>query len=360
VTLALAAAGTGGHVYPALAVADELHRRGHNRNEITFFGGDRLEATAVPEAGYPFVRLRLQGFKRSVSPENLSIPFVVAGAARDVTRMLRERGARAVLAFGGYVTVPVAIAARRCGVPLLIHEQNAAPGLANRMAARWAARVLVAFPEAAQRMPRAEIAGTPLRDSIVRFDRDALRRPGLKRYGLDDTRKVLGVLGGSLGAAVLNETTAAIAANWRGVTDVAILHLCGPDHLSEMKRRAEGSQLPWAVLPFEDSMEYFYAVSDLVLSRAGAITVSELAATATPAVLVPLEAVAQEHNAAYLAEAGGAVVVEQSNVGTIPDWVEALMADASGRAAMGACAARAARPEATTVVVDALEAAAGG
>jgi UDP-N-acetylglucosamine--N-acetylmuramyl-(pentapeptide) pyrophosphoryl-undecaprenol N-acetylglucosamine transferase len=107
-------------------------------------------------------------------------------------------------------------------------------------------------------------------------------------------------------------------------------------------------------------MEDFYAVSDLVLSRAGAITVSELAATATPAVLVPLEAVAQEHNAAYLAEAGGAVVVKQSNVGTIPDWVEALMADASGRAAMGACAARAARPEATTFVVDALEAAAGG
>lgn len=358
-TFALAAAGTGGHVYPALAVADELHRRGHSRDVITFFGGDRLEATAVPEAGYPFVRLRLQGFKRSLSPKNLSIPFVVAAAARDVTRVIRERGAQAVLAFGGYVTVPVALAARRCGVPLLIHEQNAAPGLANRMAARLASRVLVAFPQAAARMRRAEIVGNPLRESIARFDRESLRSSGLKRYGLGDTRNVLGVLGGSLGAAVLNETTAAIAADWRG-SEIAILHLCGPDHLSEMKRQAEGSQLPWVVLPFEDSMEYFYAVSDLVMSRAGAITVSELAATATPAVLVPLEAVAQEDNAAYLADAGGAVVIKQSNAGSIPHRLETLMADANGRAAMAAATVKAAHSDATVVVADALEAAARG
>lgn len=346
-------------MYPALAVADELHRRGHSRDTITFFGGDRLEATAVPEAGYPFVRLRLQGFKRSLSPKNLSIPFVVAAAARDVTRMIRERGAQAVLAFGGYVTVPVAIAAHRCGVPLLIHEQNAAPGLANRMTARWASRVLVAFPQAAARMRGAEIVGNPLRESITRFDREALRSAGLKRYGLDGTGNVLGVLGGSLGAAVLNETTAALATNWRG-SELAILHLCGPEHLSDMKRRAERSQLPWVVLPFEDSMEYFYAVSDLVMCRAGAITVSELAATATPAVLVPLEAVSQEHNAAYLADAGGAVVIRQSSAGSIPDRLETLMADANRRAEMGAGAGRAARPDATVVVADALEAAARG
>lgn len=358
-TFALAAAGTGGHVYPALAVADELHRRGHPRGDISFFGGDRLEATAVPEAGFPFARLRLQGLKRSLSPANLTVPFSVAAASRDMTRALRERGTRAVLAFGGYVTVPAAIAARRCRVPLLIHEQNGSPGLANRLAARLAARVLAAFPEAVERLPGAEIVGNPLRDAFSRFDRAALRSTGLHRYGLDGTRTVLGVLGGSLGAAVLNETTEGIAA-MAPADDVAIVHLCGPDHIADMKRRAEGSQLPWIVLPFEDSMEYFYAVSDLVMSRAGAITVSELAATATPAVLVPLEAVAQEHNAAFLADAGGAKVVAQRDIAALPNIVGGLLADPDRRFAMGAAARRAARPDATSLVADALEAAVDG
>ncbi|MDH3471514.1 MAG: undecaprenyldiphospho-muramoylpentapeptide beta-N-acetylglucosaminyltransferase [Acidimicrobiia bacterium] len=355
---AIAAAGTGGHVYPALAVAEELVKRGHDRDDVVFFGGDRLEATAVPAAGFPFVAVEVRGLKRSISPSNLMLPVMVARAASKMAKTIRSRGVSAVLAMGGYVTGPAAIAARRTRSQLVIHEQNGLPGLANRLASRVASEVLVAFPSAAAKLRRATVVGNPLRAEFVGFDRAQLKPLALARYGLDAQRPVLGVLGGSLGAKVLNEVTAHIVAGSAG-TDLAVVHLTGTMHVDSVTQAAHGAPVPWVVSPFEESMEFFYAASDLVLSRAGAITISELAATGTPAVTVPLEAVAQAANASFLAEAGAAEVVRQSDIDSLPQLIHHLIGDAHKLAAMSAAARSVATPDAAQRVAVALEEVAG-
>jgi len=355
---AIAAAGTGGHVYPALAVAEELVRRGHDHDDVVFFGGDRLEASAVPAAGFPFVPVEVRGLKRSMSPSNLMLPVVVARAASRIAQSIRSMGLSAVLAMGGYVTGPAAIAARRTHRKLVLHEQNGRPGLANRLASRLATSVLVAFPAATAKLHRAVVVGNPLRSRFVDFDRSRLRPAALARYGLEESNTVLGVLGGSLGAKVLNDITGQIVGG-AGGSDLAVIHLTGDAHADLVNEAAQDAPVPWLVTPFEESMEFFYAASDLVLSRAGAITISELAVTGTPAVTVPLEAVSQGANAAFLVEAGAAVAVPQSGIDAVPNVVRGLLGDSTRLAAMGAAALSVATPDAAERVAIVLEEAAG-
>lgn len=352
-TFAFAAAGTGGHVYPALAVAEELVRRGVPRSEIVFLGGDRMERDAVPGAGFDLVQVELRGLRRSLDPANLTLPRVVARATRTMTRTLADRDVGVIGVFGGYVTVPAVRAARRRGVPVVVHEQNAVPGLANRYACRAAARVLVAFPDAARRLPRAVVVGNPLRSSLSRFDRHDHRPAALRRYGLDADRPVLGVLGGSQGAAALNEAAARFVEAHGDRFDV--VHLTGRMHLDGLRGRLGGHRR-WRGIAFEDDMAAFYAASDLVLARAGALTVSELAVTGTPAILVPYPSGRrhQAANAAALVEAGGAVLVDQSRLEEVPGLLLDLLDDGERRRAMATAAAGAARRDATALVAEAL------
>lgn len=357
-TFAIAAAGTGGHVYPALAVADALVDGGVDRADIVFFGGDRMEAATVPAAGYEFIGVEIRGLRRSLSPENLRLPGMVRRAARLIESELVARGVRAVGVFGGYVSVPAALAARRAGAAIVVHEQNARPGLANRLIAPRAAAVLAAFPAALARLRKARVVGNPLRRELASFSRTELRTKALDAYGLPEGIPVLGVLGGSLGALVLNETTAKIAA--AGPADFGILHLTGPAHVDGLAPVAARSAAPWVVRAFEPAMEMFYAAADVVLARAGALTVSELMATGTPSVLVPLEATHQGANAALLASAGGAVVVRQRDLDAVPGEVRRLLAHPEDRERMAAAAMSLAAPNAARAVAAAMEGAAGG
>jgi UDP-N-acetylglucosamine--N-acetylmuramyl-(pentapeptide) pyrophosphoryl-undecaprenol N-acetylglucosamine transferase len=348
VTVAIAAAGTGGHVFPALAVARELVAGGLDPAEVVFFGGDRFEAQAVPAAGFPLERFRLAAWRRSLSPRNLAIPIVVRGTARAMADTLQARRVRAMLGMGGYVTVPAVLAARRLGLPFFVQEQNAIPGLAVRLAARGARAAFVGLPGPAERLPRAVLTGNPLRAELARFDRGALAAQARRRYDLPEGATVLGVLGGSLGARVLNRAVPAIVGGWRG-GPLAVVHLAGVE-VGTVAPLAAAASLPWRCLPFEDEMQYFYAAADLVLCRAGAMTISELAATGTPAVLVPLERVGQLHNAAALAATGGARLLRQAEVDRLPVVVGGLLADPAARAAMARSARSTARPEAAAVI----------
>jgi UDP-N-acetylglucosamine--N-acetylmuramyl-(pentapeptide) pyrophosphoryl-undecaprenol N-acetylglucosamine transferase len=352
-TYAFAAAGTGGHVYPAIAVADALVSRGVDREAIVFFGGDRMEATTVPAAGYRFEGIEIRGLKRSLSVDNLRLPGLLRRATAAVESVLRTSGTKVMTAFGGYVSVPAAWAAHRVGATLFVHEQNAVPGLANRLIARRAATSFVAFPAAARRLPRSQVVGNPIRGVLRSFDRDALRHDARKRYDLPDDSVVLGVLGGSLGARVLNDVTRRIA---DGVDPerVAIVHLTGADHHAEVTAEAVMSAIPWRTVAFEREMEFFYAAVDLVLGRAGALTISEIAATATPAVVVPLAAVAQEGNAEHLVSVGAAVAIPETEIDRVPVEIEQLLADADRRHRMGRAAAAVARPAAADDVAAAL------
>jgi UDP-N-acetylglucosamine--N-acetylmuramyl-(pentapeptide) pyrophosphoryl-undecaprenol N-acetylglucosamine transferase len=358
-TYAFAAAGTGGHIYPALAVARALVASGTPREDIVFFGGDRLETSAVPEAGFTLVRLDVRGLKRSMTMDNLTIPLMVRRAAGDVERELASRPAGVLTVFGGYVSVPAALGARRISMPYLIHEQNAVPGLANRYVARRAAKTLVAFAPALERLPGAEVVGNPLERAFAAYDRAALRDTAVRRYGLEPGRPVIGVVGGSLGAQALNETATLLAD--RPGREFSILHLTGSTHHEAIVSDA-GTRPRWIVRPFESEMQFFYAASDLVLSRAGAMTVSELAATATPSVVVPLPAGKgyQALNARDLEDAGGAVVVNQGDIADVPDILGSLIQNTDRLAAMRAGARSVARPDAAVRVADIVKEVADG
>ena len=355
-TYALAAAGTGGHVYPALSVADALVDSGVSVGDIVFFGGDRMEASAVPNRGYEFVGVPLQGLRRSLSLSNLRIPSVVWKAVKRIADEMRRRETRAMTAFGGYVSVPAAWAARRSGAALFVQEQNAVPGLANRIVSPRASASFVAFPEAGDRLRRTRLVGNPLRREFAGFDRATLRAAGRERYGIRDDRLVLGVLGGSLGARVLNDLTERIA-DAHDADRLGIVHLTGGDHLDTVVRRAQASPVHWHPLAFEDRMDLFYASVDVVLSRAGALTISELAATGTPAVVVPYAAGTAGHqraNASHLERSGGVVVVAEEDLDRVPVEIEQLLANEPRRLAMANAAAAEGRPGAAQTIAETL------
>jgi len=326
VKVAIAAAGTGGHVYPALAVADELTRRGLTKEDIVFIGGDRMESTVIPEAGYPFVAVDIHGIRRSLSTDNLTLPAKVIAARNVIVNEIRTRRIGAMVVFGGYVAGPAAMAASKTSIPLIVHEANAVPGVANRMIARKADTIYVAFAPSLAKMPTAQVIGSPLRPEFTSFDRAALMGAARDRYGLDPDKRVLAVVGGSQGAAFLNEVATEIGA--RSDRGFAILHVTGPNH-HEVIATLAASHDEWVTVPFEESMIDLYAACDVILCRGGAMTVSEVEATSTPAIIVPLPAGKgyQGQNASDVVANGGGIVVDQTDVTDVTETVLALMAD---------------------------------
>jgi UDP-N-acetylglucosamine--N-acetylmuramyl-(pentapeptide) pyrophosphoryl-undecaprenol N-acetylglucosamine transferase len=251
--------------------------------------------------------------------------------------------------------VPAAMAARRFGCRLAVSEQNAEAGLANALVSRIADRSFGAFP-VTDRMPRAMWVGNPMRHTLSTFDRPALRTASIERYGLDPDVPVVGVFGGSLGAGAINGAVSAMASRWDG-PPCQILHLAGTDHVDALREQAATSPIRWSVLGFEDAMEYFYAASDLVIARAGG-AVAELAATATPSILVPGVFGSGHHqqaNAAAFEDVGGAVVVEEAGLTELGGLVADLLSDPERRGAMAGALAALAKPDAADVIAAALE-----
>lgn len=329
----IAAAGTGGHVYPALAVAEELHARGVDRDDVVFFGGDRMEATVVPGAGYPFVGIDIHGLRRGISLDNVTLVGKTWRARRRITSEVLHRHLQVMVVFGGYVAGPASLAASKAHIPLIVHEANAVPGLANRMVARNASRIFVAFAPAAERFPGATVIGSPLRQSLSTFDRSASRAAARATYGVPGDEVVLGVVGGSQGAQFLNDVASLLAADPN--RDFSIVHVTGSIHHEALASVAADHER-WITVPFEENMADLYAASDLVLSRGGAMTVSELQATRTPAVIVPLPAGHgyQALNASDLVASGGAVVAEQDSVEAVARCVRDLITDPAALARM--------------------------
>ena len=345
---AIAAAGTGGHIYPGLAVAEQLVAAGVEKRHILFLGGDRMEADVIPREGFPFVRLELQGLVRSLSARNLRLPRVVWRAARRAGRELAARRVGAVLCTGGYVTVPVAVAARRRGIPLYLHEQNYEAGLANRLAGRWADRSFVSFPGTVGL--DGTVVGYPLRGELADLDRAASRLDALERYSLAPARPTLGVMGGSLGARAINEAVTRMAAAWDG-RSLQVIHLAGVAQAESVRVDSDAPSVARVVVGYEERMDMFYAASDLLVARAGG-GLMEAAATGVPAILVPgsFGGRHQSGNAQAMVKAGGAVELRESDLDSLGELVEELLADASRRDRMSRAALKAARPGAAAAI----------
>ncbi len=353
-----ACGGTGGHVYPAIAIADAV-RAARPGAAIAFAGTrERMEWTAVPRAGYPIHAVTVSGFQRGLSAaalrRNATFPLKLARGLRDSLRLVGSFDADVVVGTGGYVSGPVGLAAVLTRRPLVVQEQNAIAGVTNRLLARRAAAVFVGFEATLGDLPGATAAGNPVRAGLVAASASAATRAAARaELGLAPDARVLLVTGGSLGAAPLNRAVRAGLGALLADPRTLVLWAAGTRyHAALSAELAGGDALPARVrlVPYLDRMDLAYAAADVALARAGALTCSELAATGTPAVLVPSPNVTADHqtrNAEALARAGAAVLLPEarllSDAATV---VAALLADDARRAAMRAACAAVARPDA--------------
>lgn len=323
----LAGGGTAGHTSPLLATADALGRRDGDV-EITCLGTPRgLETKVVPASGYPLELIPPVPLPRKPSGELLRVPVRLRQAVAKTREVFDRVRPDVVVGYGGYVSMPAYLAARSRRLPIVIHEQNAVPGIANRVGARLASRVAVSFPDTPLR--RAEYVGLPIRRMISTLDRAALRDEARAAFGLDPDLPTLLVTGGSQGAQRLNQAISA-AAERLGQAAVQVLHVVGPKRAGAPawgNPEGTGSPggVPYVVLDFVDRMDLAYAAADLVVCRAGANSVTEAAAVGLPAVFVPLPIGngEQVRNARPVVDAGGALLVEDSAV--TPEWVAATV-----------------------------------
>ncbi len=351
-TFLIAAAGTGGHVFPGLAVGEALLTLGTPKDSILFVGGDRLEKSVYPEAGFPFLQVEVRGLQRSITTRNLSLPRVVWRARDAIIAAIDERAIKVVLGMGGYVTVPAALAARSSGSALLVAEQNAGGGLANRVASRWAARTFTSFPDT-DGLERGEWVGNPVRDTLSNLNREETRPQALAHYGLDPGYPVLGAVGGSLGAGLINGAVGDLVEKWEG-SRIQVLHLTGEGNVAPDRRPSDS--VLWVRRSFEKRMELFYAVCDLVVARAGG-GVAELTVTATPSILIPGEFGSSGHqaaNAAFLHEAGAAVVLSQDRLDLLPGLVAEILLSPDRLEAMRIGARSIAKPYAAITIAGAM------
>ena len=338
----LAGGGTAGHTSPLLATADALRRLADPADpvEVTALGTPRgLEVRVVPEAGYPLELIPPVPLPRSLSADLLRVPGRLTGAVRAALAVLDRLRPDVVVGFGGYVSVPAYLAARRRQVPIVVHEGNALPGIANRLGARFTSRVATSFPDTPLR--HARYVGLPIRRMISTLDRSALRAEARAAFGLDPDRPTLLVTGGSQGARRLNTAVSGAAAEL-SAAGVQVLHVVGATGEAVVARAA--GEPPYVVVPFVDRMDLAYAAADLAVCRAGANTVTEVAAVGLPAVFVPLPIGNGEQglNARPVVDAGGGLLVEDATLTAqwVRDTVPGLLLDRSRLAAMSTAAER--------------------
>jgi len=356
----VAGGGTAGHVFPALAVARRL--ADHHGAEVRFAGtAAGQEARLVPAAGFELIEVRARPLLRRASVGALRAPFVALASVRRCRPLVR--GCDVVLGMGGYVSAPPVIAAWREHTPIVLHEQNAIPGLANRLLSRVAAVTALSFEEAARGLPRrarTEVTGNPIRESIgaVPAGREGLAKEAYVELDLDPERRTVVIFGGSQGALHVDRAAVGACQLLRDRGDLQVLLLTGPAHHDSVSRGVpEGVALHVRVLPFLDRMDLAYAVADLVVSRSGATTVAEVTACGIPSVLIPYPyatAGHQEANARAVQRAGGASLLldEQLTAEALAERIESLVDHEERLVSMRERASAWARPDAAERVAD--------
>ena len=350
-SVVLAGGGSAGHISPALALADAL-RAAEPQIGLTFLGTERgLETRLVPQRGYELATIPPVPLPRSASPQLLTVPARLADAVRAAGRVLDTTGAQALVGFGGYVSTPAYLAARRHKVPIVIHEANPRAGLANRVGARLTSHVFTGNPDTS--LPHGRYIGIPLGRQIATLDRAELAGKARAHFGLRPDLPVLMVTGGSQGARSLNQAVTAAAA-WIREAGVQLLLITGPKAAgAEAAEPSTGDEGPaQVIIPYLDRMDLGYAAADLVLCRSGANTCAELTAVGLPGAFVPLPHGNGEQalNAAPIVRAGGGLMIEDAKL--TPEWIRdtvlPVLRDPGRLAAMSTAAAGLGRPDADT------------
>ncbi len=317
--------GTGGHVFPAIAIADAIKKL-RPETEFLFVGANgKMEMERVPKAGYPIVGLNVAGFQRSMSLKNLSFPFKLLSSLWKARKIVSAFKPDVVIGTGGYASGPVMRSAQRANIPTLIQEQNSYAGVTNKLLGKRAEKVCVAYDHMEAFFPadRIVFTGNPVRSDILNLE--GKRAEGLQYYGLDPEKRTIVVIGGSLGARTLNNAMRDNVQFFEKYDGVQVLWQCGKFYEYEYSA-CETAKLPNVqIRAFIDRMDLLYAAADVLISRAGALSISELCLVGKPAILVPSPNVAEDHqtkNALALVEKGAARLVRDAEA------VEKMMQEA--------------------------------
>jgi UDP-N-acetylglucosamine--N-acetylmuramyl-(pentapeptide) pyrophosphoryl-undecaprenol N-acetylglucosamine transferase len=347
--IVVAGGGTAGHIEPAMNLADAIVELDPSA-QVTALGTIKgLDTTLIPARGFPLELIAPVPLPRRLGRELMATPGRLRDAVAEAGEILERVDADVVVGFGGYVSVPAYLAARQRSIPIVVHEANAKPGLANRGAARMTPHVFTA--SARGRLPHATVIGIPLRPEISHLDRTALRSEARERFGLDLDRPTLLVTGGSQGARTINWAASGAADGLRAA-GVQVLHIIGPKNVLEVPQVPDGP--PYVVVPYVEQMRYAYAAADFALCRCGAMTCAELAAVGLPAVYVPYPVGNGEQrlNAEPIVKAGGGLLVDDADL--TPAWVLAELVpritDPDTVAAMSRAAAHAGSRDADIVL----------
>jgi len=365
---AVSGGGTSGHVLPALAIMDRLAARGHPKQALHYVGTARgVETRLLPPTGYPHTLLDVGGLQRSFAPRDivrnlLFVPKLVRATwrARSLLRRLRPR---VVVNVGGYASMPATFAARLTHTPVVVVSYDLRPGLASKLGSRFAAVSATAFEGSPLR--RARLVGAPIRPEIIAVDRTSGRTTARAALGLPADRFIVAVFGGSLGAKAVNDAVSGLVMACATRSDLCVYHVVGERWRTAAPPERTGDDgIMYRVIGYEDRMPLLYEAADLMVTRAGASTIAELAATGTPAIVIPWPGAAENHqldNARTLSDGGGAILLEQRELTAdrLTRLVERLMADPAELAAISRAAAAAGQRHRGDSLIDVIDEVAG-
>jgi UDP-N-acetylglucosamine--N-acetylmuramyl-(pentapeptide) pyrophosphoryl-undecaprenol N-acetylglucosamine transferase len=359
----IAGGGTAGHVQPAIAIARALADRGHPAASIEVVGSERgIETRLVPAAGFALTTLPGRGFERRLSLRNVRSAFALLVAFGRAWRLVGRRKPRVVVSVGGYASVPCALAAVLRRVPVVVAEQNAAPGAANRLVGRFAKACAVSFEGTP--LPRAVVTGNPVRPEVLAIDRVRDASSARTKLDVEPGRRVVLVFGGSLGALRINRAALEAARRWVARSDLHLRHVVGSRDWAEIT--AGGPPIPadaplrYQAVEYDDDMPTSLAAADIAVCRAGSSTSFELLAVGLPAVLVPSPYVTADHqtaNARHIERAGAAVVVPDAELdgARLVAEVDTLLSDPHHLEHMASAGRAAARPDAADAIAELVE-----
>lgn len=351
----LSGGGTGGHIYPAIAIANEIKLR-YPQADILFVGAnDRMEMEKVPEAGYPIKGISIAGIQRKLSLENLKLPFKVINSLRTCRKIIKDFKPDLVIGTGGYASGPLVYAAAKLNVPALIQEQNSYAGVTNKLLAKQVDKICVAFKGMESFFPanKIEITGNPVREDIVKANLSAAE--ARKALGLDENKKTLLVIGGSLGARRINQLIEKNIALFEDL-DVQVYWQCGKLYYEEYKQYNSETL---KVSAFIQQMEQAYAAADFIISRAGALSIAELCIVAKPSIFIPSPNVAEDHqtkNAQAIVDENAAIMIREAELDSnFETEFKKLLADENLQKQLGENIIALAKPNATKHIVDIAE-----
>jgi UDP-N-acetylglucosamine--N-acetylmuramyl-(pentapeptide) pyrophosphoryl-undecaprenol N-acetylglucosamine transferase len=348
----LSGGGTGGHIYPAIAIANELKLQFPDA-EFLFVGArDKMEMQKVPQAGYEIKGLWIAGLQRKLTLQNLMFPLKLATSLLESRRIIKQFKPNVVIGTGGFASGPLLQAAGSAGIPTVVQEQNSFPGITNKLLSKKANAICVAYENLERFFPKEKIVltGNPVRQDLI--DIDSKRDEAIAFYGLDLNKKTLLVLGGSLGARRINQLIEKELQNMLS-QDVQIIWQCGKLYFEDYKKY---NQQYVRVVDFIERMDFVYAAADVIISRAGASSVSELCIVGKPVIFIPSPNVAEDHqtkNAQAIVDAKGAILLKESELENEFSIVfEALLKDQGKQKQLSDNIKKLAMPNATKVIVD--------